>query len=684
MDFGGKGLGHFSPAAHELASKTFKRTPNGLIFTEDLKRVFSILLICLELKEKPSIPQKNPLIPSFQKTYPFSFSLQDAISKMADLILQVNMNTTKVSVSYSIQPELACRMLRTFMDAKLLHVPADRTRAELKDGVSIQPTPKGVAVLQRYTRQTGLKDVPPILKSDLNSMELFTFERSSMTDAIIHSDYFVSLLFVKLMGPTKNIWSPDNGPDKVPTLAKLLECADDTFSFESINVAWSGYSQTEARPHQSGSHIDPDSIPNIQDQYRISPLSHRFFTNPDSTSHTQYYTSSSGVRLFNTKTFGNERVLYECTFSTKAIWQWLMDCTDIVYPKEAVTVASLFLKNGLIKPITLAPSDNHKHRFSIGPNCFFTLTQLGWESVQWKSENSIRAFLAGVDSRKLTSPQDYNETKPEVSRSSSDLASGHKPAYFTDLTHVLRDPGMRYLFRTHLEREFCVENLDVYIEIKKFLKRMTVLKNLLDTKSSKESDNNNVSKSKHFSDLVVNTINHALFRQSNECLETAYQIYSSFIAQGSPYQLNIDHTLRESITEVILYPQPCMFISCSEEATVTENFTKRVDGKAGMTIQSEINYPNRLVRDNEIQSIKHGDTRKDVLREHCGAGESANEIIGDNFSGILKTLKLIYPLFEKVANSMYRLMSVDSLPKFINSDLYQEAAVMLNFEGKIS
>lgn len=29
-----------SPAIHELASKTFKRTPNGIIFTEDLKKVF--------------------------------------------------------------------------------------------------------------------------------------------------------------------------------------------------------------------------------------------------------------------------------------------------------------------------------------------------------------------------------------------------------------------------------------------------------------------------------------------------------------------------------------------------------------------------------------------------------------------------------------------------------------------
>ncbi|CEP60765.1 GTPase-activating protein SST2 LALA0_S01e18426g [Lachancea lanzarotensis] len=683
MDVQGDNRRHSGAAPHELSSKTFKRTPNGLVFSEDLKRVFSILIISLDLKERPNSSNKNPLLPTFQKNYPFSFALKEAITKMENLTLQVDMNTTKVWVSYSIQPELGRRMLRTFMDAKLLHIPADRTRCVLKDGLAIQPTPKGVAVLQRFVRHMGLKDIPTILKSDLNTMELFTFERSSMTDAIIHSDYFVSLLFSKLMGPTKNVWSPDDGPDRAPTLAKLLECADDTFSFENVNLCWTD-SNADDSGASSNSHPDAQQIPNAHDEKRISLLAHRFFTNPDSTSHAQYYTSNSGLRLFTTKTFGEDRILYECTFSTKAVWQWLMDCTDIMYPKEAVTISSLFLRNGLIKPITLPPSGNLKHKFSIGFNCYFTLTQLGWESVQWSTEGGIKKYLVEPSQGKKIEDKPKSKGSHQTSsnfRSRTDI--GQKPGYFTDLTHVLRDPGMRYLFRKHLEKEFCPENLDVYIEIKKFLKRMTVLKNLLDTKTAREPDNVDVMTSKHFSDLVVNTINNALFRQANDCLETAYEIYSSFITPGAPYQLNIDHSLRESITEVILYPQPCMFISRPGNSANTEYTLNSADDKEDTTVLKALeSCPTPELKNQEALSqhkIDHGGDCKSSLQPSLSLSD---EIDGRSFTSILKTLRLIYPLFERVASSMFQLMKIDSLPKFINSELYQEAAVMLNFEAK--
>ncbi|KAM3162243.1 SST2-like protein [Lachancea thermotolerans] len=688
-----------SPAIHELASKTFKRTPNGIIFTEDLKKVYAILLICLDLKPKPNISHRVLRAP-FQRVYPYSFSLKEAISKMADLALEVNMNTTTVSVSYAIQPELACRILKTFMDAKLLHIPADRTRCDLKSGVAIQPTPKGVAILQRYVRQAGLKELPPILKSNLNSMELFCFERSSMTDAIVHSDYFVSLLFKKLMGPCCNIWSPDKYPDKLPVLSKLLECADETFTFEDFNGDWNTEAGQDSDVFQSDFGFGRYKM---QKELRVSPLAHRFFTNPDSTSHVQYYVSTSGLRLFKPTTFRNKDRLYECVFSTKAIWQWLMDCTDILYPKEAVTVSSLFLKNGLIMPIMLEPSENRKNKFSIGSRCLFTLADLGRETVQWDQENNAGAnqkdFKAlnspcnipsgmGVDRQCITKIQSVSTLCSESARGSGQLC-------LMDLNHILRDPGMRYLFRTHLESEFCAENLDVYIEIKKFLKRMTVLKNLIEARTSREQgDKSPTKKSKHSSHLVMNTINSALFRQANECLETAYQIYSSFITSGSPYQLNLDHALRESITEVIMRPQPRMFISCSTEAAVAENFMELPHDRGGVPLKrTSLQQGTQIIENDntcattEIEDQQTCKTTASTMTSQVQTNEKGNKVydVADNsLSSILKTLKLIYPLFEKVAGSMYHLMSVDSLPKFINSEIYQEAAVMLNIEARIA
>ena len=104
----------------------------------------------------------------------FSFSVDQAIEKMKNLELQVDIGTTYVNISYKIHPELAYHLLETFMAAKLLHTPADRTRAKLKDKVLLQPTPKGVNILQKYVKDIGLKDIPKVLLSELNSCLLYT------------------------------------------------------------------------------------------------------------------------------------------------------------------------------------------------------------------------------------------------------------------------------------------------------------------------------------------------------------------------------------------------------------------------------------------------------------------------------------------------------------------------------
>ena len=88
---------------HELSSKNFSRTPNGLIFTNDLKTVYSIFLICLDLKEKKhNSDTKSFLLTPFIKHFEFTFTYQEAIKAMGQLELKVDMNTTCINaVSYT-------------------------------------------------------------------------------------------------------------------------------------------------------------------------------------------------------------------------------------------------------------------------------------------------------------------------------------------------------------------------------------------------------------------------------------------------------------------------------------------------------------------------------------------------------------------------------------------------------
>ncbi|SMN21010.1 similar to Saccharomyces cerevisiae YLR452C SST2 GTPase-activating protein for Gpa1p, regulates desensitization to alpha factor pheromone [Maudiozyma saulgeensis] len=700
----------------ELSSKGFNYTPNGLIFTNDIKSVYSVFLICMDLKDNTS--ESKNFFGSFSKIYPFSFSLDDAIQKMKDFKLSSRTNSTHVTISYQMNEKLARHLLDIFMSAKLLHCPADRTRSAPKEKVLLQPTPKGTAILQKFSRDVGLKALPPILSSDINSMELFTFERSSVSDSIIHSDYLIHILFIKLMGLQPNVWSPSNPNDVLPSLSELLECASDTFTFESVNT--SAFIDTNGDSNETSSDIPnaswSDQIPEdkLMSTNRISPLAHKFFTNPDSDSHIQYYVSNSGIRLFKSKKFGDNNIVIDYTFTTKAIWQWLIDCTDIAYPQEAIAVAALFLKVGLIVPILLPPSETSRRKFSISRSSYFTLSKLGSDIVQWDHTNK-EVTNSPYRNLKIETPKEVfidtgfmtsgnvviPDEKKVLSSNIIDIPSNESFGKFPKLHMILKDPGMRYLFRLHLEKEFCVENLDSYIDIKKFLKKMSVLRKIMETK------NNNDSKGKiqyqSTKSDIMSTINSALIKQANECLEMAYHIYSSYIMVGAPYQLNIDHILREEISSVMLHPKSPISetfespISCHANIIVDKKKPKLNIKLEAMSPSKEIFVPRStymLSKDSgisrnsirptplnigtELQSIDTVTTDKPDDEDKKYVLKYTNKIpVKANLQNTIKILKKLYPLLEDVSMRMYRLMNIDSLQKFQNSDLYREIITLI-------
>ncbi|EDO18381.1 hypothetical protein Kpol_1013p53 [Vanderwaltozyma polyspora DSM 70294] len=694
---------------HERSSKSFNRTPNGLIFTDNLKVVYSIFLICLDLKENPNEHKK---FFNFSKSYPFSFSLQDAVQKMNKLELQVDMNATSISISYSIKPELANYLIKIFMEAKLLHTPADRTRNEPKNKVLLQPTPKGIAILQKYIRDIGLKKIPKILLSNFNSMQLFTFERSSITDSIVHSDYLIHILFIKVMGPTPNIWLPTNSSDSLPKLSELLEYNNESFSFENMDYnSHFGFQGDISNRKSELSWYDQLADVDINDSTRVSPYAHKFFTNPDSDSHVQYYVSNKGVRLFQAKSFGRNKTIIDYCFTTKALWQWLMDCTDIIYPKEAVSVAALFLKKGLIVPILLPPSENSKRKFHISRSSYYTLSKIGWEIVQWNTESGIKKALGKFTKKSVVTPNsehiditfgkmsvadDKHSLDGSFDNDSDNLENNHQfDSKFNTLDDILRDPGMRFLFRRFLEKELCVENLDAHIEIKKFLKKMTQLKKLLE---SRTSNSNWPNKQRSLNNSIQKTIDSALTKLANECLEMTYHIYSTYIMIGAPYQLNIDHVLRESITAIMLNPQSPLSKSFNADfgstTSLNDTNTDKIEehlvlGQVNLEKPEPAVYKAFNGRSSSSSSFR--DYKPSSLSLNIKSnGEPLTELKGNTFivpendelSTTLNILKNLFPLFDGVSEKMFKLMKIDSLPKFLKSDVYSEALASNAFHDK--
>ena len=111
-----------------------------------------------------------------------------------------------------------------------------------------------------------------------------------------------------------------------------------------------------------------------------SPFHHRYFTNPESDAHSQYYVSSVGVRLLKDKIVlvgPNKSVTVDYCISGKAIYQWILDCTDIINPNHAHEIARLLVKHNLIKPVSFSSS------LSFSRDAFYQLSTLGLALSLW-------------------------------------------------------------------------------------------------------------------------------------------------------------------------------------------------------------------------------------------------------------------------------------------------------------
>lgn len=687
-----------------LTATNFNRTPDNLIFTDDLKKIYSILIICLKLEEKSKSSQKK-LLNVLNKSYPYTFSTREAIEEMSDLKLYMDINSTIVHISYSLSADQAYDLLCTFMDAKLLHTPADRTRDEPKDNVLLQPTPKGIAILQRFVIQMGIKEKPPILMSAFNSMQLFFFERSSVNDAIIHSEYFIQLLFIKMMGTRPNIWSPTNSSEKLPTLAALAEQPDSTFTFENTSL---DFTCTECKDGSSGLGSVPEKI--LKDTERESPFAHRFFTNPDSDSHVQYYVSDSGLRLPKARTFGKDNIVIKHFFSTKSLWQWLMDCTDLMYPRETVSIVALFYKAGLIVPILLPPSLNACGKFIISKMAYYTLSKSAWDIIQWNAEGkglsakTLKSqFLDQTENKTdfITTEKyilDLDEKSQNQFESDTEIPQKIEQKLVIDLNYILKDPGLRYLFRTHLEKEFCVENFDVYLEIKKFSKKMTILKNIINSKNATEKRNIEKHRLSFLSQKVLEIMNSTIIKKINECLAIAYHIFSTYITTGAPFELNINHELRTSITNIMINPESFSLRTFNKkdlnpfEENVIHPYTsyeslqinetyKSISSKSLFSRLAPKKSPTLIQATkttlSELEKKSNDFSQRTILdfNNHFQIpSTSSPEILVNS----LRTLKELYILFEVVGKHMYRLMKIDSVPKFLNSEMYREILALID------
>lgn len=664
---------------YEAVRMNFSKTPSGKVYEKCIKDIYSMMIICLKLKDGR---EKNRFT-ILHRSYPYTFYEQDALETMKSLLMDIETSNTVTTISYSIKPPLGKLLLKKFYDAKLIHSPADRTRNRSSSNVSLQPTPKGLAIVQHYFKKMGgcREHFPEVLMSNLNTMDLFTFERDPINDRILYSEYLVQLIFVKMMGDKPNIWSPDRNPDPLPKMDVRLDFTDPReiqFGLSRItSLIQDSQRQKERRSNLWDLGLKlchSEENANLKEQDMISPLHHRFFTNPESDSHIQYYVSNSGVRFSRDKVFHNDnKIKLKICLTGKSICQWLTDCTDVISLAHAVEIGNLFLTYKFLTPMLNAPSTSTVDKFSDRRDAFYSISFSALKFLNWSEKYSD--YISEII-------QLSNERMFESFTSGSlRLHPSAVSKQFT-LRDSLKDPGMRYLFKKHLEKEFCSENLEAYIQLRQFEKKLNILNKLIKIKESRE-----------YSQQVF----IAAKQIAEECLNLAYHTYFTFLSKDSPSMLNIDYNLQSTIetlmlTKVIKLTEKERHDSLTEDSCTeishSELLLEEESSKSGLSVSFKasphISFKSSAKLENVASNIvTAGETVETQIITCCDADlypeAEEDKCLTDKFLLLIEVTNA----FEEVRRHVFRLMEVDSYPKFLNSEIYRNAISFVSIVNKV-
>lgn len=730
-----------------LIIKSLTRTPIESVSVLDIKDIFSALICKLNLIDDSHVKKQSimKLTLLSKKKYPYSFTVKRAIEVLRDLSIDIKHGSTLTKISYETKPKFAFELLQLFFSSKLVHCPDDKTLDTLGSSSSslLQPTPKGVAILHWFCQRIGISqmmdfNLPDILKSNFNSMELITFERDSRSDSIIHNEYSDKLIFLQIMGPKMNIWSNHSPPDDIKRLGdyfnnnnsadgvkniinpSLALTNEDAFfeylrnrQHELVEKEANASSDTKINQQQNQHQkqlqntADPNKS-NFNNENEVSPFYHKFFTNPDSDSHIQYYTSNIGLRFFKSKSLivdGKNIQINNC-FSGKAIVQYLMDCTDLMYHKEGIKVASFFFKHELIE----CPSSPNSIEFKSSKDTIYKLTQKGLDLVKWGNQATQTKEKMSIF---IKSNSNFNSpikepTSSEGSDEGSDDEFGMpKPIDFSKLEHlseelslnqILKDPGLKYLLRQFMITNVCDENLNAYDDIIEFQRRMNILKKLLSLKDKakekylKRAEVQELIQDKLDSKKILVTFRAAIKRLSEISLIKVYNIYAMYLSDNAPNELNIDFNLRSSVHKLITNESNMNLIQSSTSLLFSDFDLGNPKYPQSPIIGPTGGWTRRI---NEEENIKRDVTSQTITET------SGSDSFTDGSAGL--TLKLkntqfkegspsptdivlgptlmflddVNVYYDEIKIKVVKMMETDSLSKFLNSDQFNELKVSL-------
>jgi hypothetical protein len=410
--------------------------------------------------------------------------------------------------------DMAKAMCQHFMDARLIENAVDPSSNLFKERGVYQLTPKGLHVLERFISKNGINadHISHVFQTQPICMKLLHLERRSVDDEIIVSQAVITALFRRFVGRQPN-YSPEN--------------------FQSLD------------PYQT------------------------------------YQERSKGLALMDV-TERSQAIMGRATttvqkycFAAVSALEWLCDFTSVIGREEAAEMAAQFVRFGLIalvsdkrknndsaiiftvrgsaptgssigvSPLLVKVSSNLTHvsqqhgEFRCTAKAIYRITDEGRRLAHWDavikespSTSTTNVSSAQRSSLEVNDPK-LNRRASATEKPKDGEKKAMKESNIDRLRNIIEEPALRSRFREFLRENFCEENLSFWLEAEDFKKKFSITSSAMASGSRANTKTSGQAAMERHHEVLINT---------------AFEIYNTYLAPSSQCELNIDHGLRNELS----------------------------------------------------------------------------------------------------------------------------------------
>ncbi len=284
----------------------------------------------------------------------------------------------------------------------------------------------------------------------------------------------------------------------------------------------------------------------------------------DSESITESMDGITGIKLLEYRKIAEQT--FKKTFTGRNAILWLLDYTTVLESNEAYIIANLFVFYGLIQLVGDLRGKQEQSMFPDTKYSIYFITAKGCRAVGWETGDDAsplqgaiqepRGSLVRTGSSLHQSVVSQNNGGEAMGKKWDEKAVGSPRLNGGTVTRetnthrlnlILSDPALRSQFKQFLRENYCEENLSFYLDVLEFGRQMSLVK-----ASSGVS----------------------------EALAKAYSIYNAFLAPGSPYEINLEHSLRLDMaalmTQTVDNDEQSMFLTLKSVAELYDRARRQV------------------------------------------------------------------------------------------------------------